>query len=275
MNRPRIFRLLPSVVALGTVLLALKTTDLVHEAYAQVSGQMAALTQDPVPANKDYASAEDDQVVSASEVDVLNSLAKRRKELDEREARLNTQANIIAAAEARVDAKITQLKQLQFMISSLFAQRDDAQAKQIAVLVKTYSSMKPKDAARIFDTLPDEVLLPVAQQMKPDILALLLSNMKADNAMTLTVKLAKKLSLPQTTDALAPPAQPTAPTAPQTAALSNAPNLGPTRSKARRPRPSSQSSADGSSAASSLSSAPAAAATPAAAAPQNQTPPKT
>jgi flagellar motility protein MotE (MotC chaperone) len=275
MNRPRIFRLLPSVVALGTVLLALKTTDMVHEAYAQASGQMAALTQDPVPANKDYASAEDDQVVSASEVDVLNSLAKRRKELDEREARLNTQANLIAAAEARVDAKITQLKQLQFMISSLFAQRDDAQAKQIAVLVKTYSSMKPKDAARIFDTLPDDVLLPVAQQMKPDILALLLSNMKADNAMTLTVKLAKKLSLPQTTDALAPPAQPMAPTAPQTAPLSDAPNPGPTRSKARKPRPSSPSSADGSSAASSVSPAAATAATPAAAAPQNQTPPKT
>jgi flagellar motility protein MotE (MotC chaperone) len=272
MKRPRIFRLLPSVVALGTVLLALKATDLVHEAYAQVSGQMAALTQDPVPANKDYAGGDGDQNASASEVDVLNSLAKRRKELDAREARLNTQANIIAAAESRVDAKIAQLKQLQSQINSLFVQRDDAQAKQIANLVKTYSSMKPKDAARIFDALPDDVLLPVAQQIKPDILASLMSNMNADHAMTLTVKLAKKLSLPQTMDALATAGAPPAPTPPQSATPSNAPvaeaNSAPARSKVRRPRPSAQSSASAASSAPSSSSAdPTASAQPAAAAP--------
>jgi hypothetical protein len=182
-----------------------------------------------------------------------------------------------------VDVKITQLKQLQSTISSLFAQRDGDQAKQIASLVKTYSSMKPKDAARIFDSLPDDVLLPVAQQMKPDILALLLPDMSADNAKTLTVKLANKLSLPQTTDALAPPVQLPAPAAPQTAALSNAPapqaNPDPVRSKPRKTRPSSQSSADGASTPSSPSpapQAPATSATPAAATPaQNQAPPKT
>ena len=35
--------------------------------------------------------------------------------------------------------------------------------------------MKPKDAARIFDTLPDDVLVPVAQEMKSDILAPILA----------------------------------------------------------------------------------------------------
>jgi len=47
---------------------------------------------------------EDDQVASASEVDVMNRLSKRRRELDEREGQLNTQANMIAAAE---DADVT------------------------------------------------------------------------------------------------------------------------------------------------------------------------
>jgi flagellar motility protein MotE (MotC chaperone) len=214
-KRGRFARLLPSVVALGAVVLVLKTTDLVHEAYAQVSGQMAALTTDPVPANKDFAGGEDDQVASASEVDVVNSLGKRRRELDARDAQLNTQANMIAAAEMRVDAKITQLKQLQTQINALLVQRDDAQKAQIASLVKTYSTMKAKDAARIFNSLPDEVLVPVAHDMKSDILALVMASMNSENAKTLTVKLANKLTLPQTTDAMvpAPVAAPAAPAA--------------------------------------------------------------
>jgi flagellar motility protein MotE (MotC chaperone) len=205
---PRFARLLPSVVALGAVVLALRTTGLVHEAYAQVSGQVAALTSDPVPANKDFAGGEDDQIASASEVDVVNSLGKRRRELDARDAQLNTQANMLAAAEMRVDGKIAQLKQLQAQITALLVQRDDAQKAQIASLVKTYSTMKAKDAARIFNSLPDDVLVPVAHDMKSDVLALVLAGMNADTAKALTVKLAGRLTLPQTTDAVAPVAAP-------------------------------------------------------------------
>ena len=68
-----------------------------------------------------------------SEVDVLTSLSKRRGELDAREAKIQIQANILAATEARVDAKIAQLKSLQTQITALLAQRDAAQEKQIAV----------------------------------------------------------------------------------------------------------------------------------------------
>jgi flagellar motility protein MotE (MotC chaperone) len=207
MATPRLFRLLPGVVMLGTAVLALKTTDLVHGAYAQAGEHAsAALTHDPVPANKDYAGGEDDQVASASEVDVVNSLSKRRRELDARDAQLTIQANMIAAAEARVDAKINQLKQLQTQINALVAQRDEAQKQQIASLVKAYSTMKPKDAARIFDNLPDAVLVPVAHDMKSDVLALVLANMNSENAKALTVKLADRLTLPQTNDKAPDPA---------------------------------------------------------------------
>jgi flagellar motility protein MotE (MotC chaperone) len=209
---PRFVRLLPGVMALGTLVWGLKAGDLVHEAYAQASQTAAAITADPVPANKDFAGGEGDQVASANEVDVINSLARRRRELDKREGQLNTQANMIAAAESRVDAKIAQLKQLQAQITQLLGQRDETQKAQVASLVKTYSTMKPKDAARIFNNLPDDVLVPVARDMKSDQLALVLASMNPDNAKALTVKLANRLVLPET----AAPAQPAA--APATAA---------------------------------------------------------
>jgi len=214
---PRFISLLPSVMVLGVVVWGLKAGDLVHEAYAQASSQAAAISGDPVPANKDYAGGEGDQVASASEVDVVNSLSKRRRELDKRESQLNTQANMITAAEQRVDAKIAQLKQLQAQITQLLGQRDEVQKAQVAALVKTYSTMKPKDAARIFNDLPDDVLVPVARDMKSDQLALVLASMNADNAKALTIKLANRLVLPQAT-----PAAPAAPP-PTAAAAATAP----------------------------------------------------
>ncbi len=201
---PRYLRLLPTVVVVGASLLVVKTTGLVHEAYAEAAEQVASLNADPKPAHEDFAGGADDEIASANEVDVVNALVKRRKELDARDSQLNTEANMIAAAEKRVDIKISQLKTLQAQITALLAQRDEAQKAQVASLVKTYSTMKAKDAARIFNNLPDDVLVPVAQSMKSDILALVLANMNADNAKSLTVKLANKLTLPQTADALAP-----------------------------------------------------------------------
>jgi flagellar motility protein MotE (MotC chaperone) len=99
-----------------------------------------------------------------------------------------------------VDAKINQLKQLQTQINALVAQRDDAQKAQIDSLVKTYSAMKAKDAARIFNSLPDEVLVPVAHVMKSDVLGAVMANMNPESARSLTVKLADRLTLPQTMD---------------------------------------------------------------------------
>lgn len=225
MKLPRFVRLLPVTVLLGTALLVTKGSGLVHEAYAQASEKVASLTNagfanDPVPANADFAGGEDDQIASANQVDVINALARRRKELDAREAALNTQANMIAAAEQRVDAKISQLKTLQSQIASLLTQRDDAQKAQVAALIKTYGpdGMKPAAAAAIFNTMPDDVLIPVAQGMKPGDLGQILSKMNPDAAQKLTVKLANKLALPQSVEAPAPAAAPLATQGAQAAA---------------------------------------------------------
>jgi flagellar motility protein MotE (MotC chaperone) len=207
---PRLLRLLPSVVVVGTGLLILNASGLIHDAYAQINRPAAtdAMAQ-PVPFNKDFA-GDDTQVASASEVDILTSLSKRRGELDAREAQIQVQANILAATEARVDAKVAQLKALQSQISVLLGQRDAAQEKQLASLVKTYSAMKPKDAARIFDSLNEQVLLPVVADMKSDVLAPVLAAMNPEQAQKLTVRLANKLTLPDTT-----PSNPAAPVAGQ------------------------------------------------------------
>src|SRR3546814_19626533 len=58
-------------------------------------------------------------------------------------------------------------------------------------LVKIYESMKPKDAARIFEHLDMEVLLEVVERMKERKTAPILAELDPERASTVTLELAK------------------------------------------------------------------------------------
>jgi flagellar motility protein MotE (MotC chaperone) len=198
-------RLLPAIMALGGTLFVIKAAGLVHDAQAQAAS-MNPTTVAAQPASTAQTIADgDDSESSSSEVDVLTSLSKRRAELDMRERELRTQQDLIVAAEKRVDDKIASLKTLQSQIQGLLAERDTVQQKQVDSLVKTYSAMKPRDAARIFNSLDETVLIAVASQIKPDVLAPILAQMQSEPAQKLTLKLADRLKLP---DPPPPPVQP-------------------------------------------------------------------
>lgn len=218
-------RPLPAVIVLGLVLLALKGTGLALDARAAAVEPGNAAAQDAgaakaseteAPVRADATGPDDeDSSSSAAEVDVLTSLSQRRTELDARAQTLDMRANLIAAAEKRVDAKIADLKALESQIGILLGQRDAAEEKQVASLVKVYSAMKAKDAARIFNALDEPVLLAVAGAMKPEALASVMAQMEPRQAQALTVKLAGRLKLPNE-PALSPATQ-VAATAPASA----------------------------------------------------------
>ena len=198
------FRLLPAVVVVGTGLLALKGVDLARAAQAPASEYgdpdntgLAPSDNGGAPASRDFASDEGASG-SAAEVDVLSSLTRRRAELDARERALAMRENILSAGEGRVDQKIGALKTLQSQIQALLTERDAKQDDQIKALIKAYGpdGMAPKKAAGIFNTMPDEVLIPIAKGMKPADLGGILQAMNPDAAQRLTVKLASLLKLP-------------------------------------------------------------------------------
>jgi flagellar motility protein MotE (MotC chaperone) len=148
-----------------------------------------------------------DSGLSQAELDVLTSLAGRRGALDDRQKELDLKASVIATAEKRVDEKIAQLKALQAQIESLMGQREQREAQQLDGLVRVYSAMKPRDAARIFASLDGDVRINVAGRMKPDAMAGILAALPSDVAQKLTVELATRYRTP------AAPAQQAAPAA--------------------------------------------------------------
>ncbi|HEX3483521.1 MAG TPA: hypothetical protein VHT51_00580 [Micropepsaceae bacterium] len=134
--------------------------------------------------------------VSAAEMDVLTSLSDRRDALEQRQRDLDLRANIIAATEKRVDGKIGELKVLQTKIEALLGQLDAKQLEQLDGLVKVYTAMKPKDAARIFASLDDTVRLGVAGRMKPDVVAGIMAALPPETAQKLSLELASRYKVP-------------------------------------------------------------------------------
>ena len=160
--------------------------------------------QAPVPT----AAPASDTGVSQAEMDVLTSLAGRRGALDDRQKELDLKASVIAAAEKRVDEKIAQLKALQTQIEALMGQREARETQQLDGLVRIYSAMKPRDAARIFSSLDNEVRINVAGRMKADAMAGILAALPSDVAQRLTVELATRYRAPAGAAATAAPPAP-------------------------------------------------------------------
>jgi len=119
-----------------------------------------------------------------------DQLEKRAKDLDDREALLHV-------AEGRVDNKLKEMETLRTQIQSLLGQADAAQQVQLENLVKIYEIMKPKEAAKIFESLDMPILLGVVQKMKPARTAAVMAEMDPQKAKDITTALTRQNQLPQ------------------------------------------------------------------------------
>ena len=141
--------------------------------------------------------AAEEMGLSSQEIVVLRSLQARREALDERESGIGTREAAAAAAEARLQEQIAELKTVEGSVQTLLAKMDAKGDERMASLVKSYESMKPKDAAKIFDGMEDDLLVDISKSMKPATLAAVLSTMQPKRAETLT-RLLANLAKPPT-----------------------------------------------------------------------------
>ena len=146
--------------------------------------------------DEDDGMGEEVENFSAVEVEILQQLAKRRTLLDKREYEIVTQENILQATINKLDAKIAEIKSLKSEVSTMLDQYKVKKDMGIDSLVKIYSGMKPKDAAKIFEELDMPVLIQVIDRMKENKVSPILAQMDPIKAKTLTVKMAsaKRLS---------------------------------------------------------------------------------
>jgi flagellar motility protein MotE (MotC chaperone) len=150
-----------------------------------------ALEPPPTPAGTPVL-IEPDHPVSPAERAILESLQKRRTELDARARELDVREDLLRAAEKRLEARLAELKELEAHINGQMQQKDDAEAARFKNVIAMYENMKAKDAAKIFDGLDLKVLLEVARQINPRRMSDILAQMAPKTAQQLTAELAAR-----------------------------------------------------------------------------------
>jgi flagellar motility protein MotE (MotC chaperone) len=123
---------------------------------------------------------------------VLQDLVRRREVLEKRERAIVLREGLLKAAEKRVEQKIEQLRQIQVAIKADLETSKKRRTARFNKLIKIYSNMKPKDAARVFDEMPLAILLDLVGGMKEGNSAPILAKMNSTKARQVTTGLAAR-----------------------------------------------------------------------------------
>src|SRR3954465_14825578 len=130
--------------------------------------------------------------VSASERAILERLQSRRQELEARAREIDIRESLLKAAGKRIEARGEDVKPNDSRASMMNAQKTEAEAARFKGIITMYESMKPKDAAKVFDRLEMPVLYEIASQIAPRKMSATLGLMQPEAAERLTVELPRR-----------------------------------------------------------------------------------
>lgn len=167
--------------------------DMADGAEASADGE-ASTEEDAAAATQPVAFNPSD--LTKSEIDTLQRLSERRTIIEQRERELLQKESLVKAAEQRLDQKIGQMQEAEKQLQALVQQYDEKKKAEIEQLVRIYTAMKPKDAARIFDELDMTILVPVMTTMKEAKAAPILALMTGEKARAVTEELSTRRQLP-------------------------------------------------------------------------------
>lgn len=225
---PFVPRLLPMAIAAMLALAGLKSFGLVRQALAgsdtpaasQPAASQPAAKPSPAPAQSPQRAAPaaaagapapnlagdaqpeviappsparmSEPAVSDAERGILLDLRRRRTELEAREAALSSREGLLSAAEKRLSVRADELTDLQRRLQALEKSRGERDEESWRGLVKLYETMKPREAAAIFNDLDRAVLLAMLDRMKEGKAALVLAAMQPERARQITTELAQR-----------------------------------------------------------------------------------
>lgn len=153
-----------------------------------------------------------DRMPSPSERALAERLSERREEMEARQRELDMREKLLETAEKRLEGRVGELKASEDKAETTRGSQAGSETQVLKNLVIMYEAMKPRDAARVFDRLPADVLVSVVQQMNPRKMSEVLASMSPEAAEKLTVALASRARQRPTETAAAPTptAQPSA-----------------------------------------------------------------
>ena len=129
--------------------------------------------------------------ISQAERVLLEQLRARRSELEAREQTIASRELVLAASERRLGQRIDELTQLQQRLEAMERTRGEREESGWRGLVRTYESMRPREAAAIFEELELPVVIQILDRMGERKMAPVIGAMRPEKARALTAELAR------------------------------------------------------------------------------------
>ncbi|MEZ5690870.1 MAG: hypothetical protein R3D71_04305 [Rickettsiales bacterium] len=155
-------------------------------------GEESAGDEKKNPAVSKEAGTTIDSRFSKVEIELLESLSERRRELEIWEKNIQIKESMLDATEKRIENKIAQIEAMKKQVAMLLEEYNVKEDAKINSLIKIYENMKPAEAARIFDEVEMPILLLVIDGMAEKKAAPILAAMSPKKAKQLTVELANE-----------------------------------------------------------------------------------
>lgn len=135
----------------------------------------------PVAANSDN-KALAVEAKKVDDADYLFKLADRKKQLDQREEDLNKLAAQLEKQQTEILDNLKKLEDTRSKISTLLEERIKADDGKVETLVQMYSNMKPAQAAKVFESLDEDLVIEILGRMKKKNAADILNLIKPEKA---------------------------------------------------------------------------------------------
>lgn len=164
---------------------------LIKRVEIQMTGE--AVAQGPAPVEKqDVPKAESIEkqspapALSSIEIDHLQKLNERKKELDAREEELNRMESELQVQKVDLEKRLKELEEMRTKISSMLEDRVKVDDQKVDTLVQMYSNMKAPQAAKVFETMDEDLAVEILGRMKKKNAADIMNLLKPEKAQILS-----------------------------------------------------------------------------------------
>jgi len=142
-----------------------------------------------IPENTEAKAAEA-SANSNLDLDHLTKLNDRKKELDAREEELNRLEAELQVQKQELDKRMKDLEEMRTKISSILEERVKVDETKVDTLVQMYSNMKATQAAKIFETMDEDLAVEILGRMKKKSAADIMNLLKPEKAQVFSEKYA-------------------------------------------------------------------------------------
>lgn len=136
------------------------------------------------------ATAPVEMIESKEELDHLSKLKDKKKELDAREEEINRVEAELQKQKEELENKLKALKETREQISRALEERVKGDEQKVETLVQMYSNMRPPQAAKIFETLDEDLAIEILSRMKKKNAADIMNLLKPEKAQVFSEKFA-------------------------------------------------------------------------------------